>query len=121
MGDVPLAKDMYFIIAGAGSWEGAVIQRAADPNYVHVDRLSPKNPKTWFLFQTNEDMQAFPPTERKIAGLTSMLSITQGNLSPMNMVKMMTKPPVYAQSNVVFFAMAPKSGQFCSVLGPLIK
>lgn len=117
---VPVAKDMYFIIAGSGPYQGAVLARAADPSKTHVNVLSVQTPNSWFLFQTNDDLGSTPNDNRRQSGINSMTSLTQAKLSPIEIVEVMRKPPVYTAGNVVLFTMAPKSGQFCSVLGPLI-
>lgn len=117
---VPLLKDMYFNIGGSGYYEGTVIARAADPNFVHVNDLSPTEPKRWFLFQTNDDLGQPSVDSRRGVGIQAMKKLTQANVNPMGVLKVMMTPPVYALSNVVLFMMAPRSGQSCSVLGPMI-
>eukprot|EP00406_Dinophysis_acuminata_P050119 CAMPEP_0179320242 /NCGR_PEP_ID=MMETSP0797-20121207/57940_1 /TAXON_ID=47934 /ORGANISM="Dinophysis acuminata, Strain DAEP01" /LENGTH=371 /DNA_ID=CAMNT_0021031719 /DNA_START=66 /DNA_END=1178 /DNA_ORIENTATION=- len=116
--DVPLLRDVYMVVSGAGPYEGAVMARAADPAYRHIDRLSEGTPGGWYLVQTNDDLGAAPRDERRDAGINSLVSLGRTNISPLSILRVMMKPPVYTDWNVLLFMASPRSGEFCTVLGP---
>lgn len=116
--DVPLLKDVYMVVSGAGPYDGAVLARAADPAYRHIDTLSEGTPGGWYLVQTNDDLGAAPLDERRDAGIGSLVSLGRTNISPLNILRVMMKPPMYSSWNVLLFVVSPRSGEFCTVLGP---
>lgn len=115
--DVPLVRASYFILAGAGAYQGAVITRRAEPSFRHVNTLSRER---WYLFQTNDDSFNIPFDLRRPAGQSSLAALPQASITPENIIAVMKAPPVYMTVNVLLFMMSPKSGDYCSILGPMV-
>lgn len=75
-----LVQPVYFIVAGAGARQGAVVARERRPPAVDVWLLNgTASPANWFQLQTNYDRWKAPPAwdDRRTPGVAHMLALGQ--------------------------------------------
>lgn len=88
---------MYFVMAGPGSYEGAIVTTDRVPTplgYAAVQTLSPQIDK-WFLVQTNDDAWDPEVSEKRRSALTShMETLGQEDVSLSKMQHFLRLPPV---------------------------
>lgn len=90
----PTAADAYFIIAGVGKGEGAVVTkgRFAPDDVWKLDASSGR----WFLVETNYDHWVPPPADddRRTPANKAMAALGQNNINVMNLFNVMSTPKV---------------------------
>ena len=107
----PLIAPCYLIIGGKNPGEGAVITRnrlkAAD--VVRLNTTDSK--KRWFVLETNYDHWESPPSSdnRRDPAIKGMKATGRDKINPDTMFKVLSNPPVLANSTI--FTMTMSAGQ----------
>merc|ERR1719382_732241 len=117
--EVVLVRSMYFVLSGAGPYQGTIITRWWDPSFRHAEDLTSTG--KWYAVQTNDDNFAPAKDERRPKTLAAMATIDQSSVNPTTMITLMHNAPLFVSSNVYLFVMSVKSGDHCEILGPLTK
>lgn len=109
----PQIDDNYFIVAGAGNAEGAVIARARE-KAVDIWRLKPSEPNGWYRLQTNYDhWQPVPEADnRRDPGNAMMRAMGPAGVSTAAMWKVITTWPVFNHNTDVSLISVPGEGLF---------
>mmetsp|Transcript_6396 Transcript_6396/g.17199 ORF Transcript_6396/g.17199 Transcript_6396/m.17199 type:complete len:404 (-) Transcript_6396:68-1279(-) len=97
-----ISADMYFIMAGSGPWEGAVVtldSASHEKSLNNVQVLSPSIGR-WFLVQTNDDMWTEALDSRRPEGVAFISHMGQENVNMDNLLVMLRTYPLFNEGTL---------------------
>jgi len=110
-----LIADVYYILAGVSSGEGAVISRNRQ-NSSDIWRLN--SPESWFEVETNYDHWKQPPwfDNRVVPANRAMLAMGQQNLTLEGMYQVLSTKPIMNLQTTYSILACPADGTYKSFI-----
>jgi len=102
----------YFVVAGAGPFEGAVVtvDRTAPRSRADVQRIDPAKASRWFLVQTNDDHWKEANDGRRAVAQITMLRQGQRRVKQGSVWKAIREFPVCNQNTWFSWIVSPSLG-----------
>mmetsp|Transcript_18338 Transcript_18338/g.53306 ORF Transcript_18338/g.53306 Transcript_18338/m.53306 type:complete len:444 (+) Transcript_18338:54-1385(+) len=114
LAQVNLMAPMYFAVAGARPWEGALItrDRGVGPSepWNHVDTVAPQINR-WFLLQTNDDIWEEPTDIRRPEGIRFVEELGTAGVSMQGIQGIMSTIPILNLMTVFTVVTRPDTNE----------
>jgi hypothetical protein len=113
----------YFIMAGSGAFEGAVVtvdrlgRHKGLPDTPPIQYVSNSSKDSWHLVQTNDDLLKKALDKRRPTANHELKQMTQQIISEPHLLQFMHTEPLFVPRRTIFTtAMVPSSGYYTTVL-----
>ena len=124
LSDTSLVDEIYYVIAGAAKWEGAVISRSR-AKALDVWRLNESAPSAargqaagWYRLETNYDRDGAPPSadDRRAPGYAHMDALTSKGVDASSMYSVMLQWPTFNPHTDYTGIFSPRRGYYNSTV-----